>query len=118
MKKMRIVRWPEVAVEELAGGRYKRQAILGDNMLIFRNELEAGLHFDPHSHEELIQFVIKGKLRFTSGEDVQIVGSGGAIMVPEGVEHEIEILEDALLIDVFSPPKSDFLEGKEQYSKK
>lgn len=114
---MRVEKWSEVSVEDLGGG-FTRQVILSDRMMICRNEVRAGSRFGSHRHEELIQYVLKGKLRFTSGEEVRIVSSGEVIIIPEGVEHGIEVLEDSLVIDVFSPPKNDYLQEKESYLKK
>jgi quercetin dioxygenase-like cupin family protein len=116
-KKMSVLKWSEVPVENLGSG-FTRQVILGEKMMLCRNEIKAGSRFDPHRHEELMQYVLKGRLKFTSGKDVKVVGAGEVIVIPEGVEHGIEVLEDSLVIDVFSPPKSDYLEKKEGYLKK
>jgi quercetin dioxygenase-like cupin family protein len=32
------------------------------------------------------------------------------VHIPSGVEHEVTFLEDALVFDVFQPPREDFLE--------
>jgi quercetin dioxygenase-like cupin family protein len=114
MKGMTVQKWPEVPVEDLGRGQ-TRQVILSDKMMMCRNEVKAGIHVDPHRHEELIQYVLKGKLKFMSGKDTKIVGAGEVIVVPEGVEHAIDVLEDALVIDIFSPPKADYLHKKEPY---
>jgi len=115
--KMKVKKWSEVAVEDLGSG-FTRQVILGQRMMICRNEIKAGARFDPHRHEELIQYVLKGKLKFISGKEEKTVAAGEVIVIPEGVEHGIEVIEDSLVIDVFSPPKADYLKQKEHYLKK
>jgi len=114
---MRVEKWSEVPMEDLGGG-FTRQVILGDRMMMCRNEIRGGASFGSHHHEELIQYVLKGKIKFTSGGESRIVSAGEIIIVPEGVEHAIDVLEDSLVVDVFSPPKTDYLQKKESYLKK
>jgi quercetin dioxygenase-like cupin family protein len=63
-----------------------------------------------HPHEQLV-YVISGKLHLRVGEEWHILGPGGVVMIPGGVTHQAEVLEDTEVVDIFSPPREDFLGG-------
>lgn len=113
---MKVYKWAEVEKERLSE-MSTRQVILGKNIMLTMNRSKAGRRVPGHRHEELMQFVLEGKLKYTSGEEEKIVQAGEVIHVPAGVWHEIEILEDVVVLDVFSPPKSDYVKRAEDYLK-
>ncbi len=114
--KMKVYKWAEVEKEKLSDAA-TRQVILGNNIMLTMNQSKAGRRVPGHTHEELMQYVLKGSLRYKSGDEEKIVRAGEVIHVPAGVWHEIEILEDMLVVDVFSPPKSDYVKKAEGYLK-
>jgi quercetin dioxygenase-like cupin family protein len=52
--------------------------------------------------------VAQGKLRFWLGEEESIVTKGDSVYVAPDVPHRVEALEDAVVVDTFSPPREDF----------
>jgi quercetin dioxygenase-like cupin family protein len=71
-----------------------------------------------HSHHnEQITYLLQGVLKFWIGEErEEIVLNGGEVLhIPPHVPHEAEALEDCLDVDVFSPPRQDWLDGTDDY---
>jgi quercetin dioxygenase-like cupin family protein len=54
-------------------------------------------------------------LRFVVGENEVVLGAGESIALPAHVPHEVEALEDSLVIDVFSPVRDDWVRGDDAY---
>ena len=72
----------------------------------------AGVHVEPHSHpNEQIVWMLKGKMEFRIGTESRMCGPGDIAVIPAGVEHEGWFREDTEVIDVFAPPREDFLTG-------
>jgi quercetin dioxygenase-like cupin family protein len=72
-----------------------------------------------HSHHnEQITYVLEGALKFLLGEDQDvevIVRSGEVLTIPPHLPHSAEALEDTLDVDVFNPPRQDWLDGTDAY---
>jgi quercetin dioxygenase-like cupin family protein len=72
-----------------------------------------------HSHHnEQLTYIIEGRLRFFLGEDggeVIDVAAGEVLHIPAHVPHRAEALEDTLDVDVFHPPRQDWLDGSDAY---
>lgn len=81
--------------------------------------LEKGCVVPKHAHEnEQLTYVVDGSMRFWLGDDeseVVDVLSGGVIHLPSRLPHKAEALETTLDIDVFSPPRRDWLDGTDAY---
>jgi len=81
--------------------------------------LKKGCVVPRHSHEnEQITYILEGRLRFWLGADeAQIleVGAGEVLHIPSGVQHKAEALEDTLDVDIFSPPRQDWLDKTDDY---
>jgi quercetin dioxygenase-like cupin family protein len=66
-------------------------------------------------HNEQITYILEGKLRFTIGGETIDVGAGEVLTIPSHVPHTAEALEDTLDVDVFHPPRQDWLDGTDAY---
>ncbi|MDQ3310196.1 MAG: cupin domain-containing protein, partial [Gemmatimonadota bacterium] len=44
-----------------------------------------------------------------------IVRAGEVLHIPSGVPHKAEALEDTLDVDIFSPPRQDWLDQTDSY---
>jgi quercetin dioxygenase-like cupin family protein len=60
-----------------------------------------------HPHEQLV-YIIRGHLRFSSGDNIFDVRAGDSFVVPGGVEHQASALEESEVLDVFSPFREDY----------
>ncbi len=94
---------PEVSVKLVTGKNVMAQLVL----------LEKGASMEPHKHvEEQLGYVIKGKIEFLVGPDkeLHVVEAGSFFFFESNEVHEVRsILETALVVDVFSPIREDYL---------
>ncbi len=88
-------------------------------MMIAHVYLAKGAVVPQHSHEnEQITYILEGALRFRIGADRSeeiVVRAGEVLTIPSNVPHEAEALEDTLDVDVFNPPRADWLNGTDSY---
>jgi quercetin dioxygenase-like cupin family protein len=85
-------------------------------MMIAHVYLAKGAIVPEHSHEnEQITYILEGKLRFTLGDETVDVAAGEVLTIPPHVPHAAEALEDTLDVDVFTPPRQDWLSGADTY---
>lgn len=108
-------RWADVPPETLTPF-IGRRFITGDHVTIAQFDLKKGGVVPAHAHaNEQVSCVITGALRFKlEGREV-VVRTGEMIQIPGDVEHEVEVLEDALVMDVFSPVRQDWLDRTDSY---
>jgi quercetin dioxygenase-like cupin family protein len=110
-----VRRWHEEPVEQLSEG-IGRQVLDTDGLTVARIHLAMGAHVPRHAHpNEQIANVVSGRLRFVVGGEEAIVGAGESIAIPPDVPHEVEALEAALVIDVFTPRRDDWRRGDDGY---
>ena len=97
----------------------QRRLITADRMMLAHVYLEKGCIVPQHSHEnEQITYILDGALKFWIGEDGSeevIVRSGEVLVIPSHVLHKAEALEDTLDVDIFSPPREDWLNKTDDY---
>jgi quercetin dioxygenase-like cupin family protein len=94
-----------------------RQFVHGEGGMLARIILRRGAIVPRHSHEnEQITYVLEGALRFTMGDGrVITVRSGELLVIPSNMPHEAEALEDTVDLDVFTPPRADWIAGTDAY---
>jgi quercetin dioxygenase-like cupin family protein len=108
-------RWADLNSETVATG-IRRSFVTGDRVTVARFELERGAVVPRHAHEsEQITQVLSGVLRFAIDGREVIVRSGEVLQIPGWVEHEVTVLEDASVIDVFSPVRQDWIDKTDDY---
>ena len=82
-----------------------RQAIHSEKMTIARLEMTKGCLVPEHSHHnEQISTVQQGRVKFIMDGKEVIVGPGQVLRIPPHVPHSAEALDDAIGVDLFSPP--------------
>jgi quercetin dioxygenase-like cupin family protein len=96
-----------------------RKLITGDRMMMAQVFLKKGCVVPRHQHHnEQFTYILEGCLRFWIGEDegeIQDVRAGEVLYIPAHVWHKAEALEDTLDLDVFSPPREDWLNKTDAY---
>lgn len=111
-------RWDEMPKEKVSA-MLDRRLITGDRMMLAHVYLKKGCMVPRHQHEnEQLTYIIEGSVRFWIGEDEtqeQIVRAGEVLHIPSNIWHKAEALEDTLDVDVFSPPRQDWLEKTDSY---
>lgn len=112
-------RWEDMPRERVTE-KLERRLVTGRRMMLAHVYLEEGCVVPRHAHEnEQITYILEGALRFWIGEegdDEELVLRAGEVLhIPSNVPHKAEALEDTLDVDVFSPPRSDWLDGTDTY---
>src|SRR5881409_1195638 len=111
-------RWEEMPREKVSA-MLDRRLITGDRMMLAHVYLEKGCVVPKHSHEnEQLTYILEGTLRFWLGDDeseVVDVAAGEVLHIPSNVPHKAEALEQTLDLDVFCPPRADWLDGTDAY---
>jgi quercetin dioxygenase-like cupin family protein len=94
-----------------------RQMVYGERSMLARIILRKGAIVPRHSHDnEQITYILEGALRFTLGEEEVItVRAGETIVIPSNLPHQAEALEDTVDLDVFCPPRADWIAGTDTY---
>jgi quercetin dioxygenase-like cupin family protein len=112
---MRLHRWPGIAEERL-NAHLTRQVIHTDSMTIARLKLQKGAVVPRHSHpNEQVSNLESGRLRFVFDDGELIAETGDSVQIPCGVPHLVEALEDSVALDLFSPPREDWIRGDDAY---
>jgi quercetin dioxygenase-like cupin family protein len=111
-------RWDEMPKERVSD-LLQRRLITGERMMLAHVYLDKGCIVPKHAHEnEQITYILEGALRFWLGEDGQeevVVRAGEVLLIPANLPHKAEALEDTLDVDIFSPPRQDWLDKTDEY---
>jgi len=111
-------RWADVPNEQITS-TIARRFITGDSVTVGRFELKQGGVVPTHAHaNEQISMVISGALRFTIDGTDTIVRSGELMQIPGNAAHGVEVLEDTVVVDVFSPVRQDWIDKTDSYFKR
>ena len=102
-----------------AARRSTRKLVTGERMMIAHVNLKKGDDVPKHQHEnEQLTYILSGALHFWFGENGErelTVRAGEVIVIPSNVPHRALALEDTLDVDVFNPPRQDWLTGTDAY---
>lgn len=112
---MKYISWNTIPLEEL-NPLLQRQLIVGDDIMIARVLLKKGSVVPRHSHHnEQITYILEGALKFfIDGKEI-VVSAGEVLCIPRNMPHEAIALEDTVDLDVFNPPRADWLDGSDEY---
>ena len=104
------INWSSVPTERVGEG-IERQMVYGDRVMVCRLRIAAGTVTPVHSHpHEQITLVEHGPVEFTIDGHTRIVQTGDVLVFPSQIKHGATMLdEDVVLVDIFSPPREDFL---------
>jgi quercetin dioxygenase-like cupin family protein len=115
---VRHVRWSDLP-EERVTDLISRRLVTGDRMMLAHVYLKKGALVPQHSHHnEQLTYILSGALHFWIGTDRAqevIVRAGEVLHIPSNVPHEARALEDTLDVDIFDPPRQDWLDGTDTY---
>lgn len=115
---VRLFRVDDLPLEKVTD-QIDRRLITGDRIMLAHVYLKKGSIVPTHSHEnEQITYILEGALRFWIGEDESeeiVVRAGEVLHIPSNVVHKAQALEQTLDVDVFSPPRQDWLDGTDTY---
>ena len=115
--------WSSVKLEVLTPV-LSRRVLTAEKAMIAQVYLKKGAVVKAHDHHnEQITYILEGGLRFWLGENADKapyaphvdVMAGEVLLIPGGLRHQAEALEDTLDLDVFTPPREDWLNGSDAY---
>jgi len=99
--------------DEKVTDQITRRVLSGEKEMIVWWSMKAGAHAAAHRHpHEQIFWVISGRIDFRLGDDKRTCVAGDVGVIAGGVEHEAGFPENTEVVDVFSPPREDFLTGE------
>ena len=111
-------RWADLPKEMLKPD-LGRRLISTDRMMLSHVYLDEGCVVPLHSHEnEQLTYILEGMLRFWLGEDESQevdVAAGEVLHIPSWLPHKAQALEQTLDVDIFCPPRADWLDGSDAY---
>ena len=115
MTESKHYRWAEIEPEQL-NPLTTRQYLVGTSVMLARLVLKKESHVPLHSHfNEQISHVVEGALKFKiEGRDV-VVRKGEILCIPPHVPHEVVAMEDSVALDIFNPPRQDWIDGDDAY---
>jgi quercetin dioxygenase-like cupin family protein len=118
---VRHEKWDEIDREKVTND-IARRLFTGERMMLAQVFLEKGAIVPKHHHEnEQLTWIVEGALRFWIGDEGEpgyeerVVSAGEVMYIPSNVPHKAEALEDTFDVDVFSPPRQDWLDGTDSY---
>ena len=111
-------RWDDMPKEKVSD-MLERRFITGDRMMLAHVYLKKGCVVPRHQHEnEQLTYILNGALKFWIGEEEKetlVIRGGEVLVIPSLVWHKAEALEDTLDVDVFCPPRQDWLDKTDAY---
>lgn len=115
MAKSTLHRWNDIEPEQM-NPLVTRQFVVGTKTMLARLVMKKGAHVPLHNHmHEQISQVMEGSLRFVNDGKEIVVGAGEIVCIPPHVPHEVTALEDSVALDIFNPPRQDWIDGEDAY---
>lgn len=112
---LRHLPWSSIEVEAL-NPLLGRHFIVGQNVMLARVLLKKGCLVPEHSHHnEQISYVTEGALKFGIDGKVIVVNAGEVLTIPPDMPHWAEALADTVSLDIFNPPRADWINRTDAY---
>lgn len=110
--------WHAVPLEDL-NPLLQRQFVVGQEIMIARVLLKKGCIVPLHSHSnEQLTYILDGALKFwIDGQEI-VVHAGETLCIPSNMPHKAEALEDTIDLDIFNPPRADWINKTDDYLRK
>ena len=112
---LQYIPWSTIPLEEL-NPLLQRQFVVGQEIMLARVLLKKGCVVPEHSHHnEQLTYILDGALKFwIDGKEI-VVNAGETLLIPSNMPHKAEALVDTIDLDVFSPPRADWINKTDQY---
>jgi quercetin dioxygenase-like cupin family protein len=111
----KYIPWNTVEHEKL-NELIDREMVVGDRLMLARVFLKKGAHVpEHHHHNEQVTYILEGALKFAIDGKEIVVRAGEVLCIPPNMPHEAWAIEDTLDLDVFNPPREDWLNKSDNY---
>lgn len=107
--------WEAIELENL-NPLLQRQFVVGENVMVARIMMKKGCVVPMHSHHnEQISNILEGAFKFWIGGKEIVVSAGEVLVIPSHMPHKAEALVDSVALDIFNPPRADWINKTDQY---
>lgn len=116
--RLKYLAWNDVEVETM-NPLLGRQLIVGHQVMLARVLLKKGCIVPLHSHvNEQLSYILEGALKFyIDGKEI-VVRAGEVLTIPPNMPHKAEAMEDTVDLDIFNPPRADWINKTDSYLRK
>lgn len=112
---LKYLAWKDVQREHL-NPHIDREMVVGDKIMLARVLMKKGAHVPlHHHHNEQVTYILEGVLKFNVGGKEIVVRAGEVLCIPPNMPHEAWAEEDTVDLDVFNPPREDWLNKTDDY---
>jgi quercetin dioxygenase-like cupin family protein len=112
---MKLIAWKNVEREQL-NPLIDREMVVGGKIMLARVLMKKGAHVPMHQHHnEQVTYILEGALKFSIDGKEIVVHAGEVLCIPSNMPHEAWALEDTVDLDVFNPPREDWLNKTDGY---
>jgi len=111
----KYISWKEVEREKL-NPLIDREMVVGNQVMLARVLMKKGAHVPLHQHHnEQVTYILEGALKFAIDGKEVVVRAGEVLCIPPNMPHEAWALEETVDLDVFNPPRADWLNKTDDY---
>lgn len=115
---MTVHDWNQIPLEAVTP-HFHRRVVHTGGMTIARLELKQGGHVALHHHiNEQVSMVHSGRIVFhIAGREIPL-GPGESLEIPPNLPHSVDVIEDSVVTDLFTPRREDWITGNDDYLRK
>lgn len=112
---LQYIPWHTIPLEDL-NPLFQRQFVVGQEIMLARVLLKKGCIVPLHSHHnEQLTYIVEGALKFwIDGKEIT-VHAGEMLCIPANMPHKAEAMEDTVDLDIFTPPRADWINKTDKY---
>lgn len=82
---------------------------VGERIMVTLMAFKEGQEVDAHTHpHEQAGYCIRGRFELIVGEETTVIESHDSYVIPGDTKHSYRVLENALAVEMFSPPREDY----------
>jgi quercetin dioxygenase-like cupin family protein len=112
---LKYIPWNTVELENL-NPLLQRQLVVGEDIMVARVLMKKGCIIPLHSHyNEQVTYILEGSLKFWIDGKEMVVSAGEVLTIPRNMPHKAEALADTVDLDVFNPPRADWINKADEY---
>jgi quercetin dioxygenase-like cupin family protein len=112
---LKHIPWKSIELEDL-NPLLQRHFVVGQNVMLARVLLKKGCIVPEHSHHnEQITYILEGALKFWIDGKELVVNAGEVLVIPPHMPHKAEAVKDTVDLDIFNPPRADWIDKTDQY---
>jgi quercetin dioxygenase-like cupin family protein len=109
---IRLVEMKDRQIFSPEAGLSRQVLAYSGKLMLVRHLMEKGWvgARHSHSHEQLV-YIVRGHIQFKAGDKTFDARGGDSFVVPGGIEHQANALQESEVLDVFTPVREDYKES-------